>query len=102
MGATLAVPFAEAGAWPDAIDDLRANGLRVLALTPDAHARPLNVIARTMPRVALLVGAEGEGLSARAMAAADERVHIPMEGRADSLNVTVAASIAMYHFGVPK
>jgi tRNA G18 (ribose-2'-O)-methylase SpoU len=100
MGATLTLPFAEAGAWPDAIGVLRAHGLRVLALTPDPQARPLNAIARTMPRVALLVGAEGEGLSAEALAASDERVRIPMEGHADSLNVTVAASIAMYHFSV--
>ena len=96
MAATLDVPFVDAGAWPHAIADLRARGFTVLALTPAADATPIDDIARSLARVAILVGAEGEGLSEPAMAAADYRVRIPMPGTADSLNVTVAASIAMY------
>jgi tRNA G18 (ribose-2'-O)-methylase SpoU len=98
MAATLTVPFADAGAWPDAIGKLQAHGLRVFALTPASHALPLDRVSRTLDRVAVLVGSEGAGLSQAAMDAADERVQIPMTARADSLNVTVAASIAMYWF----
>jgi tRNA G18 (ribose-2'-O)-methylase SpoU len=47
-----------------------------------------------------MVGAEGDGLSADALDAADERVRIPMAESADSLNVTVAASIALHHFAL--
>jgi tRNA G18 (ribose-2'-O)-methylase SpoU len=95
MAATLAVPFADAGAWPQAIADLRARGFAVLALTPARDALPIDDLP-PLDRVAILVGAEGEGVSAAALAAADYRVRIPMNGTADSLNVTVAASIAMY------
>lgn len=98
MAATLAVPFAEAGAWPDALARLRAHGITVIAITPAGDARPLDVLPRGLDRVALLVGAEGEGLSAEAMRAADARVRIPMRGPADSLNVTVAASVALHWF----
>jgi tRNA G18 (ribose-2'-O)-methylase SpoU len=96
MAATLDVPFADAGVWPQAIGDLRARGFTVLALTPAADATPIDAIPGKLKRVAILVGAEGEGLSEPAMSAADHRVRIPMPGAADSLNVTVAASIAMY------
>jgi tRNA G18 (ribose-2'-O)-methylase SpoU len=98
MAATLAMPFADAGAWPDAIRRLRTRGLRVLALTPASDATPLDAIPRTLDRVAILVGTEGEGLTREAMDAANERVRIPMSDAADSLNVTVATSIALYHF----
>jgi tRNA G18 (ribose-2'-O)-methylase SpoU len=98
MAASLAVPFADAGPWPGAIRTLRARGLRVLALTPATDATPLDEIPRDLERVALLVGAEGEGLTREALEAADERVRIPMRDAADSLNVTVATSIALYHF----
>jgi len=44
----------------------------------------------------LLLGAEGAGLSADALERSSARLRIPMSGNADSLNVTTAASIAMY------
>jgi tRNA G18 (ribose-2'-O)-methylase SpoU len=98
MAATLAVPFADAGPWPEAIHVIRQRGLRVLALTPAADATPIHAVESDLERVAILVGAEGEGLSAEAREAADERVTIPMSGPADSLNVTIAASIALFAF----
>jgi tRNA G18 (ribose-2'-O)-methylase SpoU len=98
MAATLAIPFADAGTWPGAIRALREHGLCVLGLTPSADATPLDALPRDLDRVALLVGTEGNGLTREAMDAADELVRIPMRGVADSLNVTVAASIALYHF----
>ena len=96
MAATLAVPFVAAGAWPDALGLLRDRGWSIVALTPRG-AIPLAELPRARDRVALLVGAEGEGLSTAALAAADQQVRIPMENVVDSLNVTVAASIALYH-----
>jgi len=96
MAATLDVPFAAAGEWPEALDALRAESLRVIALTPAADARLLEEVPRG-GRLALLFGTEGAGLSAAAQAAADERVRIGTTGRVDSLNVSVAAAIAMHH-----
>jgi tRNA G18 (ribose-2'-O)-methylase SpoU len=98
MAATLHVPFAAAGPWPDALSTLNAAGLTVLALTPAHDATPLEDLPRGAARIALLVGTEGAGLTAAAMAAADARVRIATTGAVDSLNVTVAASIALHHF----
>jgi tRNA G18 (ribose-2'-O)-methylase SpoU len=47
-------------------------------------------------RIALVVGAEGDGLSARTVAAADVTVRIPMAGGVDSLNVASAAAVAFW------
>ena len=99
MAATLQVPFVDAGAWPGALHELRRHGLGVLALTPAADARPLDTIRREdIARCALIVGNEGEGLSAGAIDAANDAVRIDMRGGVDSLNVVVAASIAMHEF----
>jgi len=96
MGATLAVPFVKAPQWPGAIADLRADGFSVVALTPDLAAAPLEDV-RPVAKLALLVGSEGEGLTREAFDAATLMARIPMSQAVDSLNVTTAASIAMYH-----
>lgn len=95
MGHVLRVPFTGAGPWPDALGRLRADGFRVLALTPDPAAVPLHKAVGPGP-TALLLGSEGYGLTEAAMAAADERVRIPMSGGVDSLNVATAAAIAFH------
>jgi tRNA G18 (ribose-2'-O)-methylase SpoU len=97
MGHVLLVPFAPLpGPWPAALDALRSAGLRVAALTPAADAVPLAAAGLAGQRVALLLGAEGPGLTAEAMAAADLRVRIPMTPGVDSLNVATAAAVAFY------
>jgi tRNA G18 (ribose-2'-O)-methylase SpoU len=92
MGHVLRVPFAVLdGPWPQSLDAL--GEFTVLALTPGAAATPLREI--DVPRRwAVLLGAEGPGLSAAALAAADERVRIPMAEGVDSLNVATAAAVA--------
>ncbi len=50
-------------------------------------------------RVALLLGAEGDGLSRGALAAADTVVTIPMAGGVDSLNVAAASAVALWELG---
>jgi len=100
MGSTLGVPFVRAGEWPAAIGLLRASRFQVVALTPAASALPIASITPAGPRIAILVGAEGAGLSEPAMAAADLRARIPMSGAIDSLNVTTAAAIALYQFSL--
>ena len=96
MGHVLHVPFARATAWPGVMDDLRQWGFEVLALTPSADAEDVADVTRR-PRQALVVGAEGAGLSGAALAAADRQVRIPMAAGVDSLNVATAAAIALHH-----
>jgi tRNA G18 (ribose-2'-O)-methylase SpoU len=97
MGHVLRMPFAELpGQWPDSLDRLRAHGFRVAALTPRPDAVPLTGTAGGSERVALLLGAEGPGLSEEALDAADIRVRIPMAAGVDSLNVATAAAVAFH------
>ncbi len=96
MGASLLVPFVHAAQWPGAIRDLRADGFTVVALTPKRAASPIEEVF-PHSKLALLVGSEGSGLTSEAMQAATIRIRIPTTADVDSLNVTTAASIAMYH-----
>ena len=98
IGATLEVPFAPLVDWPGDLARLRAAGFRIVALTPDPRAADLATLARP-PRVALLVGSERDGLTLAARAAADVEVRIAMMPDGDSLNVAVAAAIALHRLG---
>jgi tRNA G18 (ribose-2'-O)-methylase SpoU len=101
LGHVLRVPFARVddGRWPAALGDLRSLGFTTLALTPAADAEPIGRVVGEEPgRVALVLGAEGPGLSAAALAAADRRVRIPMAAGVDSVNVATAAAIALSAF----
>ncbi len=97
MGTVFQVPWARLPEWPDAGAVLRDAGLHVAALALADGAVPLDAFAAARPeRVALLLGAEGDGLSRRALAAADTVVTIPMAGGVDSLNVAAAAAVALW------
>jgi tRNA G18 (ribose-2'-O)-methylase SpoU len=97
MAATLRVPFARAVDWSAALASLQARAFTRVALTPDPAAEPLDSLAgRPLPpRLALLVGAEGEGLSAESLTCAEHRVRIPTRPEVDSLNLAVATGIAL-------
>ncbi len=106
MGHVLRIPFTRAPEWPGAIAELQELGFEVLALTPSADAEDVREVARgSRPsgapgrRRALLVGAEGPGLSRGAMAAADRQVRIAMAPGVDSLNVATATAIALHQLG---
>ncbi len=98
MGHALLVPYARATEWPADLNTLRQMGFRLLAMTPASDAATLSAAMTTMrgERVAILVGAEGPGLSHAALKASDQRVRIPMSRGTDSLNVATAAALAFY------
>lgn len=95
MGHVLHVPFADVPALPGGYDLLREAGLTTVALTPDPDAPTVEEVP-TDVALALVLGAEGPGLSRDAMAAADCRARIPLASAVDSLNVGVAAGIALF------
>lgn len=96
MGELLQLPWARLTPWPDALTALADDGWRVLALTPADDALDIRAVCRSPgDRVALLLGAEGPGLTAAAMARA-ERVRIPIAAGVDSLNVGHAAAVASW------
>ena len=97
MGELLFLPWARLTPWPDALGMVREHGLTIVALTPAADAEPLeDVLDGESGPIALLVGAEGPGLSAAALAMADHRARIPLSAGRDSLNVGHAAAIAFH------
>ncbi|MEU6414487.1 RNA methyltransferase [Microbispora sp. NPDC046933] len=100
MGAVFAIPYARMTDWHGGLAELRAAGFRLLALTPDQSAVPLDK-APLSGRVALMLGSEGDGLSSHWLHEADQPVCIPMSPRAmdlgvDSLNVVAAAAVACH------
>jgi tRNA G18 (ribose-2'-O)-methylase SpoU len=98
MGHVLRVPFAVLpGEWPSSLALVRDAGFALVALTPRADAIALNQ-APPPSKWALLFGAEGPGLTAGALAAADHLVRIPMASGVDSLNVATAAAVAFAAF----
>ncbi|HMS14642.1 MAG TPA: RNA methyltransferase [Microthrixaceae bacterium] len=101
-GWALRLPTA-AAPWPGAITTLRDQGFRVVALTPRPDAVPITELdAAVGQRTAVLVGAEGPGLSDAALDAATDRVRIPMTHGVDSLNVATAAAIAFHRLFIPQ
>ena len=107
MGATLCVPFAKLGAdgsaagerpWPECLSELAAHGFELIALTPGASAQEIDAFAATPDRAercALLFGAEGSGLSPRALELCQQRLRIAIRPEVDSLNLAVACGIAL-------
>lgn len=97
MGAVFSVPYARLDTWPRGLEAVREAGFKLLALTPDDKATAIDEAAPDrLDRVALMLGAEGDGLSTQALVAADEWVRIPMAHGVDSLNVGAAAAVAFY------
>lgn len=97
MGTVLQVPWTRVGDWPSTRQLLARHGFHVaaLALTPDA----LNLrdfTAHDHDKLALLLGAEGPGLTPAALDASDSVVQIPMKHGIDSLNVAAASAVAMW------
>jgi tRNA G18 (ribose-2'-O)-methylase SpoU len=98
MGAVLTMPLAEAAPWPGVLHELRAEGWAVLGTTPDPAAPSLRQVAADVSGrpVAVVVGHEGDGLTAEARCACEGLARIPTTHRVDSLNVATATAIALY------
>ncbi|WP_087483337.1 23S rRNA (guanosine(2251)-2'-O)-methyltransferase RlmB [Brachybacterium massiliense] len=77
------------------LTSLKEKGVFVLGLDAEGDVTTRGLELGTQP-VALVVGAEGKGLSRLAREISDQVVSIPMGGRSESLNASVAAAIALY------
>lgn len=97
MGTVFQVPWTRLPEWDAAAAVLHEQGFVLAALALSDDAVPLDEFAANRPeRVALILGAEGDGLSRAALAAADTVVTIPMAGGVDSLNVAAASAVALW------
>ncbi len=97
MGAVLQVPWARLPEWREAGPMIRDAGFELAAFALRDDAEDLAEFVRDVPpRLALMFGTEGEGLSRRALASSTRSVVIPMEQDVDSLNVATAAALALW------
>lgn len=96
MGAVFQVPWTRLTDWYDALPRLSTAGFTTVALTLADDAREIEDAVTGVDRLALVLGTEGHGLSARWERAADRRAVIPMAAGVDSLNVAAASAVACY------
>jgi tRNA G18 (ribose-2'-O)-methylase SpoU len=97
MGTVFQVPWTRVDPWPGGIDLLREAGFVTAALALSDDSVSLDALEAGPPeRLALVLGAEGDGLKPATIAAADLTVRIPMAGGVDSLNVAAAGAVAFW------
>ena len=97
LGAESTVPFHFELAPP--LDELKKQGYRLVALEQDSRSIPLHQY-KVPQKIALLLGEEVDGINADLLAKCDDIVEIPMQGKKESFNVSVAAALALYQFSV--
>jgi tRNA G18 (ribose-2'-O)-methylase SpoU len=96
MGAVFTLPWTRLHDWYDALPDLATRGFTTVALTLADDAIPVQQAVDGVDRVALVLGSEGHGLSARWEQSAERRAIIEMSPGIDSLNVAAATAVACY------
>jgi tRNA G18 (ribose-2'-O)-methylase SpoU len=103
MGTVFQVPWTRIDPWPAGVAALREHGFTVAALALTDDAVGLDELASDPPhRLALVLGTEGDGLSAQTLGAVDLTVRIPMAAGVDSLNVAAASAVAAWALRVDQ
>lgn len=98
MGTLFQVPWTVLDAWPDeGMKTLHACGFQTAAMALSDDSIPLDHPAlKAADKLAIVLGAEGDGLNPETIAACDFTVRIPMAHGVDSLNVAAAAAVAFW------
>jgi TrmH family RNA methyltransferase len=94
MGSALRLPVDRVNDVERAVAEARSNGCRVIATAPRGGQSVFDIDMRAA--TAVLIGGEGAGLPPALIAAADERITIPMQAPVESLNAAVTAAIVVY------
>ena len=81
----------------DVITDFQDAAIPVYASMLDKTAKQLPDFDK-VPQLALIIGNEAHGVSSTIASLSDEKLYIPIKGKAESLNAAVAAGIMIYHF----
>lgn len=102
LGAEESVPWRYSGSALEAVRELQAKGYTVLALEQAHESLRLDrFVPQPGARYALVLGNEVKGVAEEVVAAADHCLEIPQYGTKHSLNVSVAAGIALWHLAHP-
>ncbi len=101
MGALFRLPLMETDNLPEAICFAGKIGLKTLACVPERSALSISRIDFSSGAVAV-IGNEGAGLTADTISACNYKTTIPMRGRAESLNASMAAGIVLWEMLRPR
>lgn len=101
MGSVFTVPWTRIPGWPSSINDLKDAGFHTVAISPQNIGGQASQDLRKFTqvshdRIALILGTEGEGLTAASLDNCDQSVHIPMSNDVSSLNVASAAAVVFW------
>lgn len=101
MGTVFQVPWARLAAWPEDAALLQQQGFRLAALALDERAVSIDdPRLKAEKKLAVVLGAEGDGLASSTVARCDYTVKIPMANGVDSLNVAAAGAVAFWELRV--
>ena len=96
MGSVFLVPWT----WLDDYEDLKKLGFKTVAMALTDNSISLDdPVLKSEPRLAIVMGTEGDGLPKETIASTDYVVRIPMAHSVDSLNVAAAAAVAFWELG---
>jgi len=93
-GALNHIPVARSENLKNTIKEIQGNGIQVIALTEKSEE--LIYSSDLKDPVAILMGSEEDGVSYEYLKLADHKIKLPINGKIDSLNVSVACAIALY------
>jgi tRNA G18 (ribose-2'-O)-methylase SpoU len=100
VGLALRVPWATAAVWPADLARIHESGFETLALTPNGETNLSDLAllhcTASVRNYALLIGAEGPGLTHKTLLACRHRVRIPMARGVDSLNAATSCAVSLY------
>ena len=95
-GALERLPYVRVRNLASALEDLRLRGFFLIGLDGEADVTLEAALAEASGRIALVLGAEGQGLRVKTRATCDRLARIGSSGGFDSLNVSNAAAVALY------
>ena len=93
-GAVFNIPICKVNHIKDAVFHLQASGINIVAATEKTNDTIFNVNFKNS--CAIIMGAEGKGISPSVLKLADQKAKLPMFGKIESLNVSVACGIFLY------
>ena len=98
MGTVFQVPWARFDGWPEAgLERLKRLGFSTVAMALTDRSVPIDdPILKSVDRLAIILGTEGDGLAADTLARCDFTARIPMRHGVDSLNVAAASAVAFW------
>lgn len=102
LGAEKTVTIWQADNATPALTKLAADGYQLLALEQSPHSVPITQFMPKNNKIALLLGEEVHGITPDLLAACDTILEIPMSGKKESFNVSVAAGIALFELTYPR